>query len=707
MILTVLATFLAVSLCSAGVFIEPLQTVYNYGDFLDANTNVISTSSASGHYTVDLICGSNLTIAVFNQFITTQANVEKPFQVETQLLAPQLRNVSQACNLRASYNGDLFSSSSFKMSKKINVESDLEFDELKPGNSIILSGKAIKESNAPLNGFIEVFITSLNLYKSGTVSEGIFNLSLTLPKNVKSGVHNVIVSVYDADNTGKKLNLGIQSHDVKVLQVLDKVEIIAEKENIKPGEKFSFLIDARDQAGDSITGQVSVVISEPNGLPFIKKVIKYGENQKVPFSLNNTPGYWSVVATIGSETKRKLFYLAETPEIQTSLINDSLIVTNIGNAEYAGPLEITIGSHVEVKQLNLKVGETQKFTLRAPDGTYSISVLEKGESQSLGNTFLTGRIVEVADLKQDLVNTLTDPFIWSLIALLFVFIVIFVQIRVRMKNKPSVTSSTPESSALSGWEVKKSPVLESPIKKDDMKDSRISSSVTSSLSWKPTNTPTKSGLRDITAVTTKPVSFANPQITTPFQTPAVNPFAGSHQGIRERAIVLAVRVSNTTNSAYVSQTINSALSIAQETGAKIYIDGECKIILFSPRLTRIADNENLAINAAKRIESLFVEHNRLYNEKISFGLGISDGDIISEIENNKFHFTSAGNIISLGKRIAQVAMMKLLLSDSVRKKAINIVKTEKDGQTGFWEVKRIVDRSSSRDFVDSFVKRNR
>jgi len=126
----------------------------------------------------------------------------------------------------------------------------------------------------------------------------------------------------------------------------------------------------------------------------------------------------------------------------------------------------------------------------------------------------------------------------------------------------------------------------------------------------------------------------------------------------------------------VTQTVNSALSLAQESGAKIYIDGDYKIVLLSPRLTKIYDNEITVINIARRMEQIFLEHNRLYKEQVLFGLGISDGEIISEIENGKFHFTSTGNVISSAKRIAQTAVMKLLLSDSVRRKVITVVKAE-------------------------------
>ena len=680
---------LAVSFASAGIFMDPLKPIYNYGDLLSTNTNVVSTVATSGHYTADLVCGFNLTLPIFNQFIYLTPNSEKHFEITTLLINNELRNITQNCFVRANFNGETTSSGSFKLSKLINLDTELAFDELKPGASISIDGTALKESELPFNGYVELFLPSLNLYKSGTIQNGKLNISALLPSNAKSGVHNATLIVHDSDASGKELNNGTQSYTLKVLQVLNNVEIVAEKENIKPGEELVFIVDARDQAGDPISGQVSILISEPNGLPYIKKVIKHGEPQKIPLSLNNTPGYWSIEATVNGITKRKLFYLAELPKIQTSLINDTLIVTNIGNALYDGPLEITIGTHVEVKNLKLKIGETEKFTLRAPDGNYAISILGSDSSESLGTSFLTGKAIQVTDLKEDFLNTLSNPLIWWLAAILFVMIVILVQVKMRMQRRPPTPGTT---SFASFKPVDKS--LASTIKSEikPQESQKPIQSVSHSLTWKPSSSSQ--------AIKT---DSPKPQLTSP---PGVNPFVGAHEGVREKAVAIAVNAS-AGNSAYAVQTLNTALSLAQETGAKIYVDGEFKIILFSPRLTRSYDNESLAVNAARRMESLFVEHNRLYNERISFGLGVSDGEIISEIENGKFHFTSIGNVVSSAKRIAQSAVMKLLLSDSIRKKVMNTIKTEQSGNSGLWEVTRVIDRSSGTDFMRKFTERNR
>src|SRR3989344_4774648 len=146
-VLFALALFL-LPLVSSSIFIEPLNEVYNYGDTLIAQTKIVPSIATSGHYTVDLKCG-NVTINVFNNFLDLPANVERPITVTTQVLNPLLNNITSSCSLRANYAGESMNSNSFTLSKVINVEAEIEFDELRPSNYLVISGTAIKESGVP------------------------------------------------------------------------------------------------------------------------------------------------------------------------------------------------------------------------------------------------------------------------------------------------------------------------------------------------------------------------------------------------------------------------------------------------------------------------------------------------------------------------------------------------------------------------------
>jgi hypothetical protein len=682
---------LVLPLASSSIFIEPLNTVYNLGDQINAETKLISTTNVNSHYTVDLKCG-DYNSNIFNNFISAQANVEKPITVSTQLSDASLESITAQCNLIAKFNGEEVSSSAFSLSKLINIDAQTEFDHLNPGENLHVSGTATEESGNAVNGFVELFVPAINLYKSGVVTNGAFDIVTPLPMNAKGGEHDIRIDIHNTDSNSRKINLGSYSSKITISQKLKELNIKLNSDTAKPQEDFTFKVEAIDQAGDTMAKDVTLVINKPQGVPFVKKIIRSGEDQNLKFALSDTPGYWSIETEVDSIKARKLFYLSEVNTLQTSLIDNTIIITNIGNAPYVGPVEISIGSVVEVKQVNLNAGETQKFTLRAPDGDYKITTSsEDGEVKELGTAFLTGNAVKVSDFKEDVIYTFTNPLIWWLAVALLVLIVILVQVKIRMNRIRG--HSIPSASGSMNMMAK--PISIVPR-------TEFSPNTRSTTDLAPSKTKFDMSWFE------KPKVVPSQQSVNPFvpATPKVNPNVvfGSTQGIRERAAAIALYV-NTVNP-NVNETINRALSLARETGAKIYLDGEYKVILFSPRLTQNQDNELVAINVARRIQALFLEHMSMTSDGATFGLGVSDGEIISEIENGKFHFTSTGNLISYAKRLAHASNTKLLLSDSIRRKVITTVKTEKAPYQGVWEVVKVTDYSPSKDFIKRFSDRN-
>lgn len=692
MIVLVAIALLALPLASSSIFIEPLKNVYNYGDQINVDTVIIPSVTTSSHYVVDLKCGTSVSYNIFNNFFQAQAGIEYPVVVATELLNPLLENITDSCYLRSSFGGEVVNSNTFTLSKVLDLESELEFENLNPGDTFQISGTSVTKSGIPVNGFAELFIPALNLYKSSVILDGDFNLTITLPSSVKSGKHNYTLEVHNTDYNSRKINFGSNYGQFTIGQILKDVKINVNEETAKPESEFIFRIEAVDQAGDPILKEVSLTINQPKGIPFVKKVVKSGEDQKISFMLSDSPGYWSIETDVDGIKSRKLFYLAEVKTLQTSLINNTLIVTNIGNSAYSGPLEITIGSFVEVKQVNLAAGESQKFTLRAPDGDYSISIsTESGEQKTLGSAFLTGNAVKVTDFKEDVIYTFTNPLIWWLGVALLILVIVLVQVKIRMQKMPKPSPSASPSMTQQPNKV----FIPNKIEFTPNTKSNIDAS-------------NNSKKFDTSWFNNKPKPTVSPSVSVPFSTtPKVNPaslFGTENHGIRERATAIALYV--TSNSPAVVDTMNRALSLAQETGAKVYVDGEYKIVLFSPRLTRNQDNEGNAVNIARRMQAIFLEHMSMSSEG-NFGLGVSDGEIISEIEGGKFHFTSTGNLISYAKRLAHASNTKLLISDSIRRKLISTVKAEKSPFQGVWEVMRVIDYSPSKDFIKRFSDRNK
>jgi len=143
---------------------------------------------------------------------------------------------------------------------------------------------------------------------------------------------------------------------------------------------------------------------------------------------------------------------------------------------------------------------------------------------------------------------------------------------------------------------------------------------------------------------------------------------------------------------------------AKRVGAKIYVDGDYRVIVFSPILTKSMDNNIKAIKIARDISNILAEHNRKYADKIDFGIGISSGEMIVESREGKFRFTSTGNTIGMAKKISGSSKGELLISEKIRRKALGKIKTTKIPTMDYYRVRDIVDRDEHKEFVSRFKK---
>jgi hypothetical protein len=129
--------------------------------------------------------------------------------------------------------------------------------------------------------------------------------------------------------------------------------------------------------------------------------------------------------------------------------------------------------------------------------------------------------------------------------------------------------------------------------------------------------------------------------------------------------------------------------------------------IFAPAATVDRDNSLRAINVAKDIENALREHNRKYSEKIHFGIGVHNGEMIVEGKNGSFKFGSVGNVIPAVKRIAERALLDVGMSEKVHMKTLGKVKSDKMQGETFWRVRRVMDRAQHSDFINKFMNKQK
>ena len=154
------------------------------------------------------------------------------------------------------------------------------------------------------------------------------------------------------------------------------------------------------------------------------------------------------------------------------------------------------------------------------------------------------------------------------------------------------------------------------------------------------------------------------------------------------------------------KTIDTALWKAKEVGAKIYADGDFRVIILSEILTKEKENEMKAINAARAIERVFDIYNRRSAQKIEFGIGVNSGVLIVESSQEKFRFMSLNNVIAATKRMSEISRNDTLISESVRNKVLGKIKTSKLPDKNFWKIERVIDRSAYQDHIHRAIKRD-
>ena len=624
---------LLLPLVSAEILISQPENIYNLDDELSISITLNPNNRVIDELIVDIVC-DNRTVKIYEVQHNLNVGEVREVNIDYILTRSKIGFLVGECRLAADYGVDRAFSQNFELSDGIDIDLDLKIGRFNPGDEVRVSGDALKLNGEKVVGFIEIRVDDVGVAISKTVYEGEFTFNFTLPEDSPAGKHLMNVRVYEKDSSGETSNEGNITKSIEINQILKKLEINTAFLSVSPGEELTFSVTPYDQAEYEIKREISIIIYEPGDFVFLKKLINAGEENTIKINLGDAPGYWKIEARAGDVSVRKLFYVEDNEEALFSLINNTLIITNVGNVLYKKAVEISIGSAVEIKHLSLDVGETQKFRLFAPDGTYLIRVKDGDKEAVLGNTLLTGKVIGVTEVREGILASFSNPLLWILGIFLLTLIIVYVYLK-KIKGKFKLNLG------------------KSKIKKETSSD--------------------------------------HPVLTS----------GGAIAGGKEEASVIALKLNNKISSRYASSYLEKALMTAKSAGAKIYVDENYRIILFSTSLTKKKDNELIAVKVSKKIEGILSEYNKQFKEKIYFGLGISNGQIIIETAEGKFKFTSVGKVISVAKKLANLSEMEVLLSDTMHRRVITVVKTKKVKKDA-WKVIKITERDKHKNFLSRF-----
>ncbi|HLC54191.1 MAG TPA: hypothetical protein VJK07_01035 [Candidatus Nanoarchaeia archaeon] len=628
-VISIFSLIVLSALVSAEMTITHTETVYNLEDTLSLTAIVRATQNANDFLRISLHCGEQ-DVELYRAPLSLGAGASREMSLEVVLTKAILGSLYGICTVRGNYGAEHTETSRFELSKNIDISLTAADSPLEPGQNVVVRGNAHKANGDAVRGHVNAINSALNLRFDGLVTNGSFALNFTIPESMPVGRHVIALNVYETDNRGERTNEGTIETTLIIKSVLRSVDVsLNQTESAMPNGTIVYRVYAYDQTGQAMTDDARISISQPDGDIFAQQLVHTGESISFVLPQHAQPGYWKIEAVIDGISNRRLFYVDEYERASFDLVNATLAITNIGNVPYKKTIEIVIGEHRELRDVELAVNGLKKYTLRAPDSTYSIKVYDGVEDFFAENVPLTGRTVDIGEVR---FMTGTLKSVWWIALLVIAGLAVATNVYLRYR------------------------------------------------------TPAQHVVEQL------PISATHLRALS----------SGSAMGgVKEQAVGLAIKLEGTKG----EDVIMPLLADAQKRGVRMYVHGDHRVVLFSPRLTRSVNPEMLAVKLAKDVEKVLTEHNQKMKPKVSFGIGAARGEMISEMKNGEFSFTATTSFIPAAKRLASASEQQTLISHELYTTVMNLVKAEKSRSADAWRVLALRDRSSNDSFIAGFLKR--
>ncbi|MBX4196022.1 hypothetical protein KW805_00335 [Candidatus Pacearchaeota archaeon] len=631
----ILLVLFVIPMAAAEVSFTQPNSLYSKGDTLTLSATMDAANTVSDYLSLKLFCGA-AELELYRSPYTLQAGETKTIPLSITLDSALIGEMGGECFLRVEWDEAAHDTQTFLISKGIDVLVEVNGSVFSPGETISLSGTAIKGNSAGLEGYASVFLEPLNISFLTAVHAGAFNMVITIPGDAIPGNYVAQINAYEKDSSSQIINTGDATTFFRVRQLVRSSDIALSTVSVIPGEELTYTALLYDQSGAPATGDIGIALSDPRGTSVFRGIARAGDAQAYKLESNATPGNWKISANFGNFLVTKSFSVEEHEEALFIRDNNTISILNIGNVPYHKLVELSIGDTKEVRDISLEVGESKRYSLYAPRGEYSIQVQDGQKSTSLGVASLTGRAISVQDLEA------LDPgstYFWIafIIIVLVAIIVIAIIRRVRRPRLGNTYVAPPVSTRPMGQ-----PIM---VPKTEKVDSAV-------VCLKVKNIANLSGTADALAA------------------------------------------------------VDKALVRARGLGAKIYLDGAYRVMVFSPALIK-EDIVIQALSAASDIEATLLEYNKYHSQKIEFGISVHKGDLIAESSEGKVKFSSWGNTLPAAKNFAEYASNDIFISEFVRNKALGKIKAELVEGRNLWRLIKVIDRDRHKEFVSRFVDRQR
>jgi len=634
------------------IFTQQIKPVYNLGDTINVPVTIKTSSNINGLFQMDLICNGTA-INFYKNGVNLVSGEEKNFDSSLVLIRGIIGNAKGTCKIKAILGIDYSLSNEFKISDSLIVTGNLAKKEFDSGESIFITGKVTRETGENSDGFVDASLltdnTNQDITQLGTVNLGSFSINLSLLSDLKAGNYILRLNAFEKNSEGVITNNGFADYSILVRQVPTNLEIVIDKKYVIPGDSAKIKAILHDQTGEPISAVVFITIKDQNDKIFEQDEIKTNEFLEYSIKTNEPPAEWKVFAVSNKLTTEDKFQIEVNENVDVQVVNKTILITNTGNVPYNKILLIKVGVTPLNIPVMLSLGESKKYALSAPDGEYKVDV-KIGTGEEISSVMsLTGGAIDVREISGGRYTLLA----WILMILVLGFVAFSIFRKIYKK-----------------------PFLGRMIsKKKDKKEMSI---------------------RDnpITRNTNKAE------------------LSLSIKGEKQEASVICLKMKNLkdikSGRGSASETIQKIIDLAEENKAVIYENQDYLFFIFAPAKTRTFKNEKTALQIAEKMQNILKEHNKMFSQKMEFGISLNYGTIVAKLEKGTFKFMSLGTLIIAAKKIASLSKGEVLLGEKMNDLLRLNIRTEKyvrDGVSVF-SVKEIKkENEEARKFIDGFMKR--
>lgn len=183
-----------------------------------------------------------------------------------------------------------------------------------------------------------------------------------------------------------------------IITAQEKVTIeLTNNQILKSGEALGIKITVYDANNNPLDTEVQISIEDAEKRRKIEKTIRTNKLEQIDLGESATHGFWAITAKYNNIEAKQTFSIEAEELAKFELQGDTLTITNIGNTRYSRTIQIQIGGTSGIKEPKLNVGESVKYRLIAPEGTYNVQITDGKTTLSRSNVILTGNVIGILD----------------------------------------------------------------------------------------------------------------------------------------------------------------------------------------------------------------------------------------------------------------------------------------------------------------------